>query len=196
MALDLREDLATRGRRARRRRDDAARRRDGACRARRSATDGEARRRRHDRDEDQLHAPARRPADRQRAACCTAPRRWPSAKARSATPKARPVAARDRHVQVPEAACRSARKRIRVDRFRIRLKEAAMATTNKQILLVAAPQGEAVRRELQAASSSRYADAAGRPGAGAPPLPQPRPVHARPHERREELRRAAAARRR
>ena len=40
----------------------------------------------------------------------------------------------------------------------------------------------------------RDAAPAGRPGAGAPPLPEPRPVHARPHERRQELRPAAAAR--
>jgi hypothetical protein len=33
----------------------------------------------------------------------------------------------------------------------------------------------------------------GWPGAGAPPLPQPGPLHARPHEREQELRRIAAA---
>ena len=64
--------------------------------------------------------------------------------------------------------------------------------TNKQILLDNRPQGEAVASNFKLVSS-RDAAAAGRPGAGAPPLPEPRPVHARPHERRQELRRAAAA---
>ena len=43
------------------------------------------RRRGHHRDEDQLHAPGRGPAARASASCCTAPPRWPSAKAASST---------------------------------------------------------------------------------------------------------------
>ncbi len=38
----------------------------------------------------------------------------------------------------------------------------------------------------------RHPCAAGRPGAGAPPLPEPGPLHARPHEREQELRRMPA----
>ena len=55
-----------------------------------------------------------------------------------------------------------------------------------------APDGEAGTENFRLVeAAARHAGR--RPGAGAPSLPQPRPVHARPDERRQELRRAAAA---
>ena len=54
------------------------------------------------------------------------------------------------------------------------------------------PRGRSHGQQLQA-GLLRDATAGRWPGAGAPPLHEPGPVHARPHERRQELRGAAAA---
>ena len=63
---------------------------------------------------------------------------------------------------------------------------------NKQIHLDNRPQGEATASNFKLVTAETPA-LAGRPGAGAPPFPEPGPVHARAHERCQELRRAAAA---
>ena len=73
--------------------DDAARRGDGARGAQRRASTASPRLgRRHDRDEDELHAAGRRPAASRTGRLLHRTRRWPSAKARSSTPKAELVA--------------------------------------------------------------------------------------------------------
>jgi hypothetical protein len=61
----------------------------------------------------------------------------------------------------------------------------------KQILLDNRPGRGHVASNFKLVTTDTRA--AGRPGAGAPPLPEPGPLHARPHERRQELRPAAAA---
>jgi hypothetical protein len=66
-----------------------------------------------------------------------------------------------------------------------------MPRTNK-ILLDNRPERRGHGQQLQA-RHHRHPAPAGRPGAGAPPLPEPGPLHARAHERRQELRPAAAA---
>ena len=65
-----------------------------------------------------------------------------------------------------------------------------MTTINQQILLASRPDGEADASTTSGSSRRRCPTLQRRPGAGAPPLPEPRPLHARAHERRQELRRS------
>ena len=58
--------------------------------------------------------------------------------------------------------------------------------TNRQQILDNRPEGEAVAGNFKLVDR-RDAGAEGQPGAGAPPLHEPRPLHARAHERRQEL---------
>ena len=67
-----------------------------------------------------------------------------------------------------------------------------MPRTNQQIHLVSRPRRRGQRQQLRARRGGRRRARRG-PGAGAPSLPQPRSLHARAHERRQELRPAAAA---
>ena len=100
------------------------------------------------------------------------------------------VRARHRHLQVPASALPAPTAR-KLQRATLPTdQETTMATINKQILLASRPQRRSRRAQQLQARRSAAAGAAGRPGAGAPPLPEPRPVHARPHERRQELRRS------
>ena len=155
-------------------------------------------RRRHDRDEDQLHAALgaarciaqaarcmHRTAtmafteatiydERRQRACAHATGTFKYVKRRL------PTGARERQRHAPA-----------VDRL-IPFSRRQTMPTNKQIHLDYRPDGEAAASNFQLVDR-RDPGARGRPGAGAPPLPEPRPVHARPHERREELRAAAAA---
>jgi hypothetical protein len=61
--------------------------------------------------------------------------------------------------------------------------------TNKQIVLASRPTAGSRKVELQAGRGRRHAGDRRRPGAGAQPLALARPLHARPHERRQVLRR-------
>ncbi len=181
------------GRGARRRVDDDARRGDGPRGAQHSRTRARCRPRRgHGRDEDQLHAARPRGTCAPRPSCCTAAPRWPSARPRCSTTTAicapMPPAPSSTCANCRPRAAPSRRSAVRPQRPRNRSHD---DTRQPPMAAGLAPAGRAHARQLPSRRDAA-ARAGGRPGAGAPPLPEPGPVHARPHERRQELRRRAS----